>query len=146
MPDEEDEWSATSRDLDHTSNRRMLIFSDSRQDAAYFATYLQESYDRILRRRLIVTTLEKYKEQVLKNHWRISDLVEFLKSYLRSKSFEYEHAADRSGSMEMGFTRVYGSRYNLRVRRLWIAGFLPVLPSNWKPPGLYAMRIEFNSR
>lgn len=37
--------------------RKLLVFSDSRQDAAYFAPYLGDSYGRMLRRSLIVTAL-----------------------------------------------------------------------------------------
>src|SRR4030067_1959228 len=38
--------------------RQLLIFSDSRQDAAFFACYLDRTYHQILRRRLILYTLE----------------------------------------------------------------------------------------
>lgn len=37
--------------------RKLLIFSDSRQDAAFFAPYLENTYSRFLRRRLIVDVL-----------------------------------------------------------------------------------------
>lgn len=37
--------------------RKLLTFADSRQDAAFFAPFLQRTYDRILHRRLIVKTL-----------------------------------------------------------------------------------------
>ena len=33
--------------------RKLLVFSDSRQDAAYFAPYLESTHDGLLRRRLI---------------------------------------------------------------------------------------------
>lgn len=136
VPDEEDEWSATSRDLDHTSNRRMLIFSDSRQDAAYFATYLQESYDRILRRRLIVTTLEKYKEQVLKNHWRISDLVEFLKRVICDLSLFPDMSMQQidQEAWKWVLHEFMAVDTTLGLEGCGLLGFLPVLPSNWKPP------------
>lgn len=39
------------------NGRKLLIFSDSRQDAAFFAPYLERSYQRILQRRLIARTL-----------------------------------------------------------------------------------------
>jgi len=39
--------------------RKLLVFSDSRQDAAFFAPYLERTYHQILRRRLILQTLEE---------------------------------------------------------------------------------------
>lgn len=38
--------------------RKLLCFSDSRQDAAFFAPYLERTYERALRRRLIVEALQ----------------------------------------------------------------------------------------
>ena len=38
--------------------RKLLMFSDSRQSAAYFAPYLEDSYARVQRRRLIAQGLE----------------------------------------------------------------------------------------
>jgi ATP-dependent helicase YprA (DUF1998 family) len=43
-------------------NRKLLAFSDNRQDAAYFAPYLKSSYFDILRRRLILAALNKLEE------------------------------------------------------------------------------------
>ena len=39
--------------------RKLLAFSDNRQDAAYFAPYLEDSYFEILRRRVITESLKK---------------------------------------------------------------------------------------
>ena len=39
--------------------RKMLNFTDSRQNAAFFAPYLQRAHERNLRRRMIVQTLQK---------------------------------------------------------------------------------------
>ncbi|NLM28590.1 MAG: DEAD/DEAH box helicase [Clostridiaceae bacterium] len=61
---------------------QLLVFSDSRQDAAFFATYLKTSYMQILHRRMIIKTLEKNKEKVISNRWRLVDLVNHLKKYL----------------------------------------------------------------
>ncbi len=55
--------------------RQLLIFSDSRQDAAFFAPYLARTYTQILRRRLILKTLADSREDVLTNYWRVQDLV-----------------------------------------------------------------------
>lgn len=39
------------------AGRKLLIFSDSRQDAAFFAPYLERTYNQVLQRRLILKTL-----------------------------------------------------------------------------------------
>lgn len=41
------------------AGRKLLIFSDSRQDAAFFASYLERTYQQLLRRRLILKTLSE---------------------------------------------------------------------------------------
>lgn len=66
---------AASLDLSGGS-RKLLAFSDSRQDAAFFAPYLNRTHNRILRRTLILKTLERYKESAFRNRWRMQDLVD----------------------------------------------------------------------
>ena len=39
--------------------RKLLIFADSRQDAAFFAPYLERTYNNVLRRRLIFQSLQQ---------------------------------------------------------------------------------------
>ncbi len=55
--------------------KRLLLFADSRQDAAFFASYLQRTYDRILRRRLIVEVLRRNAQDIAREGWRLQDLV-----------------------------------------------------------------------
>ncbi len=43
--------------------RKLLIFSDSRQDAAYFAPFLKIENDRLLRRRLVIQALRSLQQQ-----------------------------------------------------------------------------------
>lgn len=53
--------------------RKLLFFSDSRQAAAYFAPYLEDSYTRIQHRRLMTQALEDGRNQGERLH--IDDLV-----------------------------------------------------------------------
>lgn len=69
------------------TKRRLLIFSDSRQDAAYFAPYLELSYKQIIQRRFIVHILQKYKEEAKENKWTIKDLALFLKQNVQKYGF-----------------------------------------------------------
>jgi hypothetical protein len=81
---QEDEY---GEDMNCARARRLLIFSDSRQDAAYFAPYLGEiTYLPILWRRLMVLTLTKRGHLVKENQWMVSDLAE----YLRREAEQYK--------------------------------------------------------
>jgi len=55
--------------------RKLLNFTDSRQNAAFFAPYLERAHLRSLRRALIVKTL-RYMSQVTSDHIRLQDLVQ----------------------------------------------------------------------
>lgn len=60
--------------------RKLLIFSDSRQDAAYFAPYLgATTYLPILWRRLMMLTLARHERTCREQRWRSGDLVEPLR-------------------------------------------------------------------
>ncbi|MBA2671238.1 MAG: DEAD/DEAH box helicase, partial [Gemmatimonadetes bacterium] len=43
--------------------RKLLMFADSRQDAAFFSPYLERTYTRSVRRRLIADVIRQYKGQ-----------------------------------------------------------------------------------
>ncbi|WP_062397105.1 hypothetical protein [Methanogenium cariaci] len=57
------------------SKRNLLIFSDSRQDAAFFAPYLTQTYSKILRRALIIEVIEENRGDIFRNEWRVTDLI-----------------------------------------------------------------------
>ena len=58
--------------------RKLLIFADSRQDAAFFAPYLERTYNNILRRRLIYQSLQQ-DEAARRGELRLEDLAERLR-------------------------------------------------------------------
>lgn len=53
--------------------KQLLIFSDNRQDAAYFASYFQFTYDNIIRRRLLLTTARELSIKNKKNQFVLLD-------------------------------------------------------------------------
>ncbi|MBN8208917.1 DEAD/DEAH box helicase [Bacillus sp. NTK071] len=55
--------------------QKLLIFSDSRQDAAFFAPYLERTYKQIMWRRLILESIEEINSTDL----RLNNLVIFIK-------------------------------------------------------------------
>lgn len=52
--------------------QKLLVFSDSRQDAAFFATYLDRTYQQIIWRRLMMAMLHEYQDD---SDIRLEDLV-----------------------------------------------------------------------
>lgn len=80
--------------------RQLLVFSDSRQDAAYFACYLGESYNRFLRRRLIVQALDAYGERISKEHWSIEDLAREIKILAEKATVFSPQLSPRSWDLE----------------------------------------------
>lgn len=62
---EEDEWGFEAEESQEKANRQdvgakqFIAFSDSRQAAAFYATYLDQTYQNILYKRLVVETLTK---------------------------------------------------------------------------------------
>lgn len=61
--------------------RQFLSFSDSRSEAAFFACYMTSFYEEFLRRRGIWHVINKNKDSINSNPWKVSTLVEELTSY-----------------------------------------------------------------
>ncbi len=59
-------------------SKKLLIFSDSRQNAAYFAGYLNLSQEEICFRKLILLTIHENKAKIIDNEWTIGDLIPLL--------------------------------------------------------------------
>ena len=56
--------------------RKLLTFSDSRQEAAFFAPYLERTYSRTVQRRLIWEALDQHRDEAL----RLGDIVPLVRS------------------------------------------------------------------
>lgn len=118
--------------------RKLLLFSDSRQDAAFFAPYLERTYSQVLHRRLILKTLVE-DEEGRAGHLRLQDLEQ-----------RVLQAAERAGLFTLGQSR----DERLRLVRLWLTREFVALdtrisleglgllqfrltrPERWKPPPL----------
>ena len=59
-------------------SRQFIAFSDNRQAAAYFATYLQDTYINILYKRIIIETLKNTKENERKLEYFIEDIIYYM--------------------------------------------------------------------
>ena len=60
--------------------KQLLVFSDSRQNAAYFAPYLSSTYQDLIAKNMLVQTVERHREECLANKW---NLVDFKRRVLR---------------------------------------------------------------
>lgn len=78
----------TARKVSQKSGRQFLCFSDSRQEAAKFACYLEKSYDEFLRRRGICQVIDENKSKLQQDVHTISDYVGLLtNNFTANKSF-----------------------------------------------------------
>ncbi|NLG80161.1 MAG: DEAD/DEAH box helicase [Firmicutes bacterium] len=119
-----------------SGERRLLIFSDSRQDAAFFAPYLNRTYGQILRRRLILRALEEHRDDVLADGWRLQDLVE----PVRKLAAEWGLFSDSSLQEQRAEVWKWVMQEFLALDRrislegLGLLGFVPVRPQDWVAP------------
>ena len=82
------------------SKRQFLAFSDSRSDAAFFASNMEDSYNEFLRRRGICHVLEKYKDEMSRKPWGIATFVKELTNYFDAhKTFEPLKKEERDESL-----------------------------------------------
>lgn len=70
--------------------KQLLVFSDSRQNAAYFAPYLGSTYRDLAARSLLVKTLEKYRTDCLTNRWSLADLNRRVTTEVKAMGFTKE--------------------------------------------------------
>lgn len=72
----------TSPVVEYTEGKRQfLAFSDSRSEAAFFASYMEASYQDFLRRRGVWHIVEKYRDNMAQRPWEIEDFVNALAAY-----------------------------------------------------------------
>ncbi len=136
IEDTDDEWGNVNKAEEAKNPRRLLIFSDSRQDAAFFATYLESSYMQILHRRLLIMTLEKYRQKVLTNKWCPADLASFVQKELRDLNLFPEMSLQQleSEAWKWVMHELIVKDRNIGLESLGLFAFKPSLPPNWLPP------------
>ncbi|MFO8059651.1 MAG: DEAD/DEAH box helicase [Bacillota bacterium] len=138
-PDPQDDWLPTSEvaatAVEGTA-RKLLIFSDSRRDAAFFATYLSRSYSRMLRRRLMIEVLRQNRDSLASSRWRLTSLVSRLSSLMQEVNLsadmgpqEYEDEAWRWVLYELLEIDARNS-----PEQLGLMGFSVTQPGGWMAP------------
>jgi ATP-dependent helicase YprA (DUF1998 family) len=129
--------SADPKERDLPGNgRKLLMFADSRQDAAFFAPYLERTYQQILQRRLVVKALEGIPGVNSGQH-RLEDLVDYVlraaedTGYFGSEVSRPKRRAEVWKWLMQEFISL--DRRN-GLEGVGLLGFRLVLPGGWQPP------------
>jgi ATP-dependent helicase YprA (DUF1998 family) len=73
-------------EVNHNERKKTITFSDSRQDAAFFAPFLESSFSRIVRRRVIFDVIQQNLQEIRQDGgWLIQNFVERLAQYVKDK-------------------------------------------------------------
>jgi ATP-dependent helicase YprA (DUF1998 family) len=110
--------------------KKILIFSDSRQDAAFFAPYLESTYKRILFRRLII---EAVKKNDLDSLYSLEKLYNDLADLVKKRNLLPPGADERKelwGWILQEFCAL--DRRNC-LEGVGLLSYLPITPKDWKP-------------
>ena len=116
--------------------RKLLVFSDSRQDAAFFAPYLENTYASILRRRIIMQTLLE-DEDAREGRLRLKEIVRRLLERAEAAGFFTENIGfdERKDTLfkwlMMEFTAL---DRRMSLEGLGLLQYRLVKPQNWRPP------------
>lgn len=114
--------------------KKILTFSDSRQDAAFFAPYLGFTYKRILFRRLIVEALQRNN---LSQDYRLRSLSEDVLQIAEERGV-FDPGMDRKERKKeiwrwilQDFCGVWDRRNSLEG--VGLVSFVPTIPEDWNP-------------
>ena len=115
--------------------RKLLIFADSRQDAAFFAPYLERTYTDVLRRRLVVEAIAS--PAVPGATLRLGDVVDAVAERLRDIGLADATTSDterkqRAARWVMREALALDRRQSLEG--VGLVAFRPVRPPGWTPP------------
>jgi ATP-dependent helicase YprA (DUF1998 family) len=126
---------ALFQNIQKTKRKKILAFSDSRQDAAFFAPYLNFTYKRILFRRIIIEALRNNKNiKDYRLNSLASDLIRIGEdcSIFDIDTDEKERKQEVWKWIIQEFCGMWDTRNSLEG--LGLIRFKPIFPNNWKPP------------
>lgn len=114
----------------NTKKKKILIFSDSRQDAAFFAPYLESTYKRILLRRLIV---EAMQNSDFNPPYSLEKLYNDLLALVKKRNllpFGVDERKELWGWILQEFCAL--DRRNC-LEGVGLLSYLPISPEDWEP-------------
>jgi len=117
---------------------RLLAFSDSRQDAAFFGPYLSRTYNSILRRTLIRRVIDDYRETIVAKRWRLGDLVGPLRQLALENGVLTMALSPQQQENEVWkwvMQEFLGIDRHTGLEGLGFLSFSPVFPDRWYVPG-----------
>ncbi len=116
--------------------RKMLNFTDSRQNAAFFAPYIERAHERNLRRRLIMLTLNKDPE-AHKGQLRLSTVMERLRFRIDQENVypSNELPVDKEKRVAVWMMQEFSPLdRRISLEGLGLLRFEPDIPENWDLP------------
>jgi len=113
-------------------DKKILCFSDNRQDAAFFASYLDINYERILKKAFIYSALMDNKDF---EDFRLQDLHDKLYKLMSEKYFSPEKSSRerREECWIILLTEFFGPKKGYSLEDLNLLKFEFIFPNNWKP-------------
>jgi superfamily II DNA/RNA helicase/ribosomal protein L40E len=114
--------------------RKMLVFTDNRQRAAFFAPYLQRAQDRHLRRRLMVESLKNLRQD---EPLRFSDWMDILLSYAKKANVFTESTSLSEKRLTVAtwlMQEFSGLDKRLSLEGVGLLYFRPFRLPGWKAP------------
>jgi hypothetical protein len=118
--------------------RKLLVFSDSRQDASFFAPYLERTYNQVLHRRLILKTLHENAEG-RRGELRIDDVARHLQRQGEDANiFSQKQSRDARRHIITTWLmqELITLDHRLSLEGLGLLQFRLVRPDRWQPPAL----------
>lgn len=124
-----------SDDAKPGGGRKLLVFADSRQDAAFFAPYLERTYEDVLRRRLVMEALEE--PPVPGVTLRVGDVVNAVADRLRPLGLADATTSDTERKQRAArwiMREVLALDRRQSLEGVGLVAFRPARPAGWVPP------------
>jgi len=113
--------------------KKILIFSDSRQDAAFFAPYLSNTYNRFLYRSIILKVLEEFGSE----DYRLESLVNDIYNFLEDLKF-FDRSLDKKEKIKQIWSWVLQEfcalYHKICLEDVGLIDFKIIEPYKWEPP------------
>lgn len=117
--------------------RKMLIFSDNRQQAAFFAAYLERAQKKILQRRLITKMLREQSQKDMGEPLRVTDCLYYLTPLADQYRIFHENESIRSKRIEIAawlMQEFSGLDKRISLEGVGLVYFQPKFGPGWMLP------------